>query len=156
MYGCSGRSKLRERVFPKLLERVSEIFSFKDCVFGLQKSKESTARIVLYKEVGINNSYTLESSFCGSDFGKHSDFHFSTEHYQEIGHNLCDAILDFCDPDQSKIKAILDELELLFPRAEEESEEEPADSDYSGDENPRKKKKKKVLAKKKVSEKRKK
>ena len=156
MYGCSGRSRLRERIFPKLLERVSEIFSFKDCVFGLQKSKESTARIVLYKEVGINNSYTLESSFCGADFGKHSDFHFSTEHYQEIGHNLCDAILDFCDPDQSKIKAILDELELLFPRAEEESEEEAADSDYSGDENPRKKKKKKNLAKKKISEKRKK
>ena len=158
MYGCcsTGRSRMKERVFPKLLERVSEMFSFKDCAFGLQKSKEATARIVLYKELGISNSFTLESSFCGADFGKHAEFHFSTEHYQEIGHNLCDAILDFCDPDPSKYKAVLDELELLFPRTEEESEEEAADSDYSGDENTKKKKKKKILTKKKNSDKRKK
>jgi hypothetical protein len=156
MYGCPGRTRLKERVFPKVLEKVSEIFSFKDCVFGLQKSKEGTARIVMFKEMGIVNSYTLESSFCGSDFGKHADFHFSTEHYQEIGHNLCDAILEFFDTDQSKIKSYLEELEMLYPRAEEESDEDAADSDYSGDENFRKKKKKKMMSKKKNSEKRKK
>ena len=156
MYGCPGRTRLKERVFPKLLEKVSEIFSFKDCVFGLQKSKEGTARVVLFKEMGIVNSYTLESSFCGSDFGKHADFHFSTEHYQEIGHNLCDAVLEFFDTDQSKIKVILEELEMLYPRAEEDSDEDAADSDYSGDENFRKKKKKKMMPKKKNSEKRKK
>ena len=56
---------------------MSNIFSFSDCVFGLQKAKESTARIVLYKEMGVINSFTLESSFCGADFGPRADFHFN-------------------------------------------------------------------------------
>lgn len=38
-------------------------FNYKDCKFGLEKDKESTARIVLFKELNIVNSYTLEASF---------------------------------------------------------------------------------------------
>jgi hypothetical protein len=33
----------------------------------MEKEKESTARIVLFRELGIVNSYTLEASFYGSD-----------------------------------------------------------------------------------------
>lgn len=61
--------------FPKLLEKCSEIFSFNDCVFGIQKSKEATARIVIWREMGIIYSYTLEASFC--DFGRHAVFTFT-------------------------------------------------------------------------------
>ena len=81
--------------FPKLLEKCSEIFSFNDCVFGIQKSKEATARIVIWREMGIIYSYTLEASFC--DFGRlhnyhcHAGFYFYTEHYQGNAHNFCDA-----------------------------------------------------------------
>lgn len=32
-----------------------------------EKEKESTARLVLFKEMGILNSYTLESTFFGSE-----------------------------------------------------------------------------------------
>lgn len=49
IYGCTGRPGLRERVFPKIMEGNCDIFSYSDCVFGLQKSKEGTGRIVLYK-----------------------------------------------------------------------------------------------------------
>lgn len=28
MYGCVGRSKLKEKIFPRLLEKASEIFNF--------------------------------------------------------------------------------------------------------------------------------
>ena len=34
---------------------------------ALEKDKESTARIVLFKELGIINSYTLEATFYGSE-----------------------------------------------------------------------------------------
>ena len=83
MYGWSGRAggRLKEKIFPRLLEKTAEVFSFSDCGFAVQKGKESTARIVIWREIGLINSYTLESSFCGSDFGKHCDFHFNTEHY---------------------------------------------------------------------------
>ena len=72
---------MKEKIFPRLLEKTAEVFSFSDCGFAVQKGKESTARIVIWREIGLINSYTLESSFCGSDFGKHCDFHFNTEHY---------------------------------------------------------------------------
>ena len=74
MYGCVGKLKNKEKTFPKLMEKVSDIFSFNDCLFGLQKGKESTARIVIFKELGIVNSYTVEASFCGASFGHHADF----------------------------------------------------------------------------------
>lgn len=61
---------------------------------------------------------------------------------QEVGHRFCDTILDFCDPDQVKVKAVLEELEIMLPKASEsESDEESdADSDYSGGAEDKKKK----------------
>jgi len=66
--------------------------------------------------MGVVNSYTLESSFCGPDIGPFSDFHFNTEHLKRVGHSFCDAILDYCDPDQSKVKLVIEELEIIFPK----------------------------------------
>jgi hypothetical protein len=34
-----------------------------DCKFGNEREKESTGRLVCFKEFGILNSYTLESTF---------------------------------------------------------------------------------------------
>lgn len=62
-----------------MLEKQGETFNFSDCSFAVQKAKEATARVVVWKELGIINSYTLEASFCGSDFGKYSDLHFNTD-----------------------------------------------------------------------------
>ena len=142
MYGCVGKTRNRERIFPKLLERISDVFSFSDCVFGLQKAKESTARIVLYRELGIVNSFTMEASFCGSNFGKHADFHFNQEHLQQVGHDFCEALVDFCNPDQSKVKLIMEELELMAPFEEEIQDEFTGDDQ---DERKRKRSKKPVI-----------
>ena len=35
----------------------------------MEKSKESTARIVVFKELGVARSYTVESTYCGADQG---------------------------------------------------------------------------------------
>lgn len=69
MYGNSGRvnDRLKERIFPSLMDKNSEIFNFADCSFAVQKAKESTARVAIWKELGITNTFTLEASFCGSD-----------------------------------------------------------------------------------------
>lgn len=47
-------------------------FSFQDCNFKMQKGKEGTGRVVMWK-MGVNNSYTLEVTFCGSKLGKGSN-----------------------------------------------------------------------------------
>lgn len=39
----------------------------KDSRFENKKDKEATARLVFFKEFGILNSYTMESTFYGSE-----------------------------------------------------------------------------------------
>jgi hypothetical protein len=52
MYGCNNKQKPEEcRVFPLILSKISKFFHFPSCRFGVQKSKESTARVSLYKEL---------------------------------------------------------------------------------------------------------
>ena len=112
MYGNSENNGLKQKIFPGLLCRSSDCFSFDDCCFKIQKSKESTARVVAYRELGVVNSYTLEASFCGADFGPLGEQHFTTRHLEEMGYMVCDAILDFCDPDQSKVMLVSKELQV--------------------------------------------
>ena len=44
------------------------IFNLNICKFSNEKDKENTARIVLYKELGILSSFTLECTYFGSEF----------------------------------------------------------------------------------------
>lgn len=130
MYGNSESNGLREKIFPGLLCRSSDCFSFDDCCFKIQKSKESTARVVAYRELGVVNSYTLEASFCGADFGPLGEQHFTTRHLEEMGYMVCDAILDFCDPDQGKVMLVCKELQVLFP--DDDNSDDVSDSEDDG------------------------
>ncbi|GMH71824.1 hypothetical protein TL16_g05755 [Triparma laevis f. inornata] len=79
LYGCDHGSKnleqrLLPRVFPRLLYNVFRsdrsdqggFFSYKDCDFNVRKSKFSTGRVVAWRDIGIDNSFTLEASFAGT------------------------------------------------------------------------------------------
>lgn len=81
MYGNSGRvnDRLKERIFPCLMDKNCDIFNYVDCSFAVQKAKESTARVAVWKEMGITNTFTLEASFCGADQGKFADYHFNID-----------------------------------------------------------------------------
>ena len=116
MYGNSAKNdtKFRERIFPFMLEKQAEVFSYTDCAFSVQKSKEGTGRVVGWKELGIQNSFTLEASFCGSDFGKYADLHFNTTLLQEIGHHFCENIIQYIQLDPLKIKQIVLEIEDIM------------------------------------------
>ena len=119
MYGCENRRKLsmrlRERIFPRILWKNSSIFSYADCSFNVGRGKESTGRVVGWKELGLQNSYTMEASFCGADFGRRAERHFTVVQLEEMGHYFCDTILDYCDPDQTKVQNTLRELQALNP-----------------------------------------
>ena len=71
------RKLMEERIFPCLLDKNSDLFNYEDCSFSVQKSKESTMRVVMWKELGITNTFTAEASFCGCDQGKYADYHFN-------------------------------------------------------------------------------
>ncbi len=43
-----------------------DMFAFDACKFHIHRCKESTGRVVMWKEMLIKNSFTLEASFAGS------------------------------------------------------------------------------------------
>lgn len=94
MYGCNIKQKPEEcRIFPYILGKICPYFYFNYSRFGVQKSKESTARVVLFKNLRIPNIFTLESSFCGNEHGPYKDKHFTREDLQQVGKDLCRTIL---------------------------------------------------------------
>eukprot|EP01041_Mallomonas_annulata_P003176 gene3176-6267_t len=101
MYGCDDkkRAKSQVRAFPKFFSMHSagkKYVSFQDCSFHVKKGRESTARVVVAKELNIPLSYTLEATFCGSNYGPLKHCHMNIGHLQEVGSAMCDAILNFC------------------------------------------------------------
>ena len=69
IYGNSfDRSKKKSeywqvRFLAKILNRIAPMFSYDSCAFNNFESKNTTARAVIGKDIGILNWFTLESSF---------------------------------------------------------------------------------------------
>ena len=65
-------------------------FNIKSCTFTIEKEKESTSRVVLFREFGIMNTYTAETSFYGSKGNQddREDIHFSNYDLYEIGKDM--------------------------------------------------------------------
>lgn len=85
------------RVFPMIVAKNSHFFSFSSCDFKVHKSKINTARVVVNHELGVINSYTLEASFCGPDFGPRKDTQFSTIDLEDMGSSWCQSLLLYFD-----------------------------------------------------------
>ena len=90
------------RVFPYILSKLCDFFSFDQSRFSMSKFKESTARISMYHEIQIPNIFTMEASFCGADRGTKKDQHFTTEYLMLAGQKLLEALLVYCKIDVSK------------------------------------------------------
>ncbi|NXN30366.1 CBPC4 carboxypeptidase, partial [Nycticryphes semicollaris] len=85
LYGCSIKETLWQagcmvdttvitedvgyRTLPKILDKVAPAFVMNSCSFLVEKSRESTARVVVWKEMGVLRSYTMESTYCGCSHG---------------------------------------------------------------------------------------
>ncbi|KAL0155770.1 hypothetical protein M9458_050033, partial [Cirrhinus mrigala] len=53
----------------KTLDRIAPAFSFNSCNYLVEKSRASTARVVVWREIGILRSYTMESTYNGCNQG---------------------------------------------------------------------------------------
>jgi hypothetical protein len=78
------KQNLVAKLIPMLLAKRNQNFSYKDSSFKMDKDKESTGRIVVFKEFGVLNSYTLETSFYGRENGES----FSIMDWENIGSDL--------------------------------------------------------------------
>jgi cytosolic carboxypeptidase protein 2/3 len=68
-YEHEGRIKNAQiRMMPLLCcHKAPDHFKFADCRFRIEKCKESTARVVIFREFNIMNAFTLETSFFGKE-----------------------------------------------------------------------------------------
>ncbi|XP_026491782.2 cytosolic carboxypeptidase 2 [Vanessa tameamea] len=139
IYGCESRKnsdkRLQEQVFPLMLHKnAADKFSFENCKFRIQRSKEGTARVVIWM-LGVANSYTMEASFGGSELGSRMSTHFSAQDYESLGRTYCETLLDFYDEDPSKERLRTKIVTRLLKEGSNADEPTNIDlSDYSSDE----------------------
>ncbi|CAF1138870.1 unnamed protein product [Adineta ricciae] len=113
IYGCENKrepkERFKERIFPSIFSKNDPCkFSYSSCRFKVQKQKEGTGRIVMWS-MGIKNSFTLESTFCGSTLNEQAGHQFNTIDLESIGYHFLDSILDYSDPDPTKRNRLLTE-----------------------------------------------
>ncbi|KAL4428971.1 hypothetical protein ABPG74_011167 [Tetrahymena malaccensis] len=87
-YGCSYKEDpVLTRIFPYMMSKMTDYISFEECRFNVQKSKEKTARITLWKEQRVMNVFTVEASFYGKQKNQNKT-HYSIQDYLDIGKSL--------------------------------------------------------------------
>ncbi|CAH8653361.1 unnamed protein product [Dicrocoelium dendriticum] len=90
----SGR--LQERLLPYFVwKQTPEKFSLPGCQFSIHRTKESTGRVVFWREFELTHSFTLEASFKGSKNAQSEVHHFDQSDYMEFGKEFAMALLNF-------------------------------------------------------------
>jgi hypothetical protein len=110
---------LKERIFPFLFSKRCEEFSFEGSAFNIHKVKESTARVVLWKEYQLINSFTLECSFLGPTKGPYKDSHFSIQNLLNLGKQFCLTLVEYSELERMEdgakvVKKLLKEIEIII------------------------------------------
>uniref|UniRef100_A0A8B9KX22 tubulin-glutamate carboxypeptidase n=1 Tax=Astyanax mexicanus TaxID=7994 RepID=A0A8B9KX22_ASTMX len=103
---CDLQEDLGYRTLPKLLSQLAPAFSLASCSFVVERSKESTARVVVWREIGVQRSYTMESTLCGCDQGKYKGLQIGTRELEEMGSQFCIALL--------RLRRLTSPLELRY------------------------------------------
>ncbi|XP_063170443.1 cytosolic carboxypeptidase 4 [Candoia aspera] len=109
LYGCSIKetlwqggctvdtSKVTEnvgyRTLPKILDKVAPAFLMSSCSFLVEKSRDSTARVVVWREIGVLRSYTMESTYSGCSHGLYKGLQMGTSELEEMGAKFCVGLL---------------------------------------------------------------
>ena len=94
MYGNNFENKPHAtRVFPFIMSKLLDFFSFEYSRFSVHKSKEATQRVTLWRELKIPNVFTMEASFCGPDKGENKNKHFMPEQLMLAGKKLMEALI---------------------------------------------------------------
>ena len=101
LYGCNTAGDgapfstwTQVRLLPRLFARRSEFISLPSCRFVIDPCKLGTARVVVWKEFKVTNSFTLENSFYGYEHGTQTRV-YDQHHYRQIGASFVHALNDY-------------------------------------------------------------
>nr|XP_002124627.1 cytosolic carboxypeptidase 1-like isoform X1 [Ciona intestinalis] len=123
MYGCSHKDSAAAgetsttvggpddtgfKTLPKLLNHFAPSFSLKGCSYVVEKSKVTTARVVVWKEIGVARSYTMESTYCGCDQGRYRGLQVGTKELEEMGARFVEVLLHLKARNQTRGLPVID------------------------------------------------
>jgi hypothetical protein len=100
IYGCNTAadggfcSWTKVRLLPRIFAKRSECFSLKDCCFRVTPDKIGTARVTVWKEFKVTNSFTLEVSMWGYDYGDQV-IQFTDKTLEQLGTDLLLSLLEY-------------------------------------------------------------
>ena len=86
---------LQMRVLPQLLADKTQMFRYFSCKFRIEKEKRRAARLVLWREFGIMNCFTLEASFHGYLNKERETVVFTTEAWEKMGGQFCSTLYEY-------------------------------------------------------------
>ncbi|XP_033108379.1 cytosolic carboxypeptidase 1-like isoform X2 [Anneissia japonica] len=139
MYGCSAlQSYLSDdinlyplgdniedtsyKTLPRMLSQMAPPFSLSSCSFTVEKGKESTARVVVWREIGVLRSYTMESTYCGCDQGPYKGLQISTAMLEEMGQKFCESLMKLKQHHTSKTTHIQPVYQYILTSSEKEDD----------------------------------
>ncbi|VDI71363.1 Hypothetical predicted protein [Mytilus galloprovincialis] len=109
----AAKSFLNERLFAWLMsQKAPDKFAFKSCKFNIKRCKESTGRVVMWRQFKILNSFTLEATFSGTIMNKNEYRHFNVHDFQEMGKVLSQTVLEYQRTQENNAKQSEMVLEL--------------------------------------------
>lgn len=113
LYGCNYiNMPHRCKLFPYYLSKNSNFISFTDCRFSIHKNKEKTLRVALFRELKIPTVFTIEISFCGSNFARYKNMQYTCKAIREFADEFCKGLMGL--DDCLTVPKKLDEIMLDF------------------------------------------
>ncbi|KAM8892295.1 cytosolic carboxypeptidase 4 isoform 2-T2 [Spinachia spinachia] len=88
LYGCSVKETLWQSG-----STVNTVGLKEDPGYRVEKSRSATARVVVWREMGVLRSYTMESTHNGCDQGIYKGLQTGTRELQEMGVKFCLSLL---------------------------------------------------------------
>ena len=93
VYGCNRAANggftswTKVRLYPRILASQNHIFDIDSCKFKVERGKLGKGRVVVWKEFDVTNSFTLENSFHGFDYGDEFKY-FRVQDFKRLGTDM--------------------------------------------------------------------
>ncbi|XP_075711393.1 cytosolic carboxypeptidase 4 [Rhinoderma darwinii] len=149
-YGCSIKETLWQagcvvdssvlledvgyRTLPKILDKIAPAFAMSHSSFLVEKARASTARVVVWHDIRVLRSYTMESTYCGFNQGPYKGLQIGTKELEEMGAKFCLGLLILLSK-CSYSGTLLPQVEALL-KAERESADNHRTSNTETDDEP--------------------
>jgi hypothetical protein len=118
-YGCpatAADANGRERLFPKLIAMLSDAFTLGNCTFSMPLARLTASRCVARVEMGVAESFCIETSFCGVGGGRLASVLYDEYLWKDVGARIAEAAFHLLACGASRIRLLAERALGLVSR----------------------------------------